>query len=319
MLLRDNAESERLNSQHEFMRDLGHGHLIHPSVKTANIRAIADVGTGTGIWLRATAQQLAESRPNGEPVECVGFDISPQQFPAQNPPNLEFVVHDIVNPFPQEYQEKFDLVHIRLLSYAIKAKDLESAVKNAVSIIRPGGFLQWEELDIIDYWATPETDRTRSAIHHIYSERVARGLCPAIATPLVKMIQSLTLPLPEGKFSPLTWTEDIMRIINLETITTINHEAPRVHAMKRDAISLGSIALLGTALSRRATGAADPTRSVSEVRQLESEGAQIKEILEAIKQGQDPASSTWDMDMTRIIARKVAVADSKGEWMSLRK
>lgn len=136
MLPRDSTESERLDSQHEYMRDLGHGHLIHPAIKTANIRAIADIGTGTGIWLRETAQQLAESRPNNGPIEFVGFDISPQQFPKQNPPNVDLVVHDIVSPFPHEYQEKFDLVHVRLLTYALKADDLESAVKNAVSLIR---------------------------------------------------------------------------------------------------------------------------------------------------------------------------------------
>ena len=124
------------DSQHEYMRDLGHGHLIHPAINTANIRAIADIGTGTGIWLRDTAQQLAESRSNDGAIEYVGFDISSQQFSKQNPPNLELVVHDIASPFPHKYQEKFDLVHVRLLTYALKADDLESTVKNAVSLIR---------------------------------------------------------------------------------------------------------------------------------------------------------------------------------------
>ena len=45
----DSEESWRLEIQHEYMRQLGHGHLIHPLVNTDKIRAIADVGTGTGI------------------------------------------------------------------------------------------------------------------------------------------------------------------------------------------------------------------------------------------------------------------------------
>ena len=89
--------------------------------------------------------------------------------------------------------------------------------------------------------------------------------------------------------------------------------------MKQDVILSGAIALLGSAFSRRAASAADPTKSVSEVRRLESEGAQTKEIIEAVKQGQDPACSIWNMEMTRIIAKKVAVADRDGEWMSFRK
>ncbi|KAL8824066.1 MAG: hypothetical protein Q9191_005325 [Dirinaria sp. TL-2023a] len=324
MLPRDSTESERLDSQHEYMRDLGYGHLIHPSINTANIRAIADIGTGTGIWLRETAQQLAGSRSNDGTIEFVGFDISSQQFPKQNLPNLELVVHDIVTPFPHEYQERFDLVHVRLLTYALKVEDLESAVKNAVNLIRPGGFLQWEESDAIDVWATPETARTRATVDLVCSERIARGLSPAFVlfSDGKEGVQLTTLKhsdAVEGKFNPLTWTEDMIRILHLETISSMNHEAPRVQAMKTDTVMLSALALLNAALSRRAAGVAAPAMSISEVRRLESEAAEIKEIIEAIKKSEDPASSTWDMEMTRILARKVAVADRKGAWMSLRR
>ena len=136
MLKRDSEESRRLDIQHEYMRDLGHGHLIHPLVNTDNIRAIADVGTGTGLWLREIAHELTESTPNSGTIEFVGFDVSSLQFRGSSLPNVHFVVHDIVMPIPQEYQEKFDLVHIRCLSYALKAEDLASAVQNAASMIR---------------------------------------------------------------------------------------------------------------------------------------------------------------------------------------
>lgn len=102
----------------------------------------------------------------------VGFDISLLQFssPEIVSPHLKFVVLDITAPFPQEYHEKFDLVDIRLLSYAIKAVDLEKAVRHVLQKLRKlcivmlagiryhntadysgsAGLLQWQECDACD-------------------------------------------------------------------------------------------------------------------------------------------------------------------------
>lgn len=144
MLRRDAEESERLDQQHAFMRELAHGHLVQPSISTENLQAIADVGTGTGIWLRQAARELNlpnVSVTNGAAVgdtkpEFVGFDISAQQFSGDEIPGVQYAVHDIVHPFPTRYHGKFGLVHVRLLSYALKARDLHTAVENVIQIIR---------------------------------------------------------------------------------------------------------------------------------------------------------------------------------------
>ena len=217
MLQRNSTESSRLNTQHTFFLALAHGQLIHRSIPRQNLLAIADVGTGTGVWLRETAQELVNDSHRtheysaglvgGGAVhnhEFVGFDISPSQFPHPDdkavPGNVhvDFVVHDITESFPPQYHDKFDLVHIRLLSYAIKAANLVRVVENAVQILRkfvaemmwpslitvsiytgPGGYLQWQESDATDSWATPSTPLTRDTIAYVVSERVARGLTPA--------------------------------------------------------------------------------------------------------------------------------------------
>ena len=156
MLQRNSTESTRLNTQHAFFLALAHAQLIHPSIPRQNLRAIADVGTGTGVWLRETAQELVndtkrthDSSAGGgvgggavHDHEFVGFDISPSQFPhpedeaASGNAHVDFVVHDITEPFPPQYHGKFDLVHVRLLSYAIKAADLARVVENVVQILR---------------------------------------------------------------------------------------------------------------------------------------------------------------------------------------
>ena len=150
MLQRNPTESTRLNIQHKFFLALAHNHLIHPSIPHQPLHAIADVGTGTGVWLRETAQELVnESHPTHDSsasavdgYEFVGFDISPSQFPRLDdegvPGNgqVDLVVHDITDPFPLQYHGKFDLVHVRFLTYAIKAADLGRVVENIVQILR---------------------------------------------------------------------------------------------------------------------------------------------------------------------------------------
>ena len=145
MLPRDNEESKRLNSQHTFMLNLSNERLIHPSIPCKDLRAVADVATGTGVWLREVAASQVITRQTDDSTKraFTGFDISPQQFPsvADLTPGVEFVVHDMTEPFPQYYHEKFDLVNVRLVSYVVKALDLEKVVRNVLQILRKKFFL----------------------------------------------------------------------------------------------------------------------------------------------------------------------------------
>ncbi len=139
MLQRDSHESKRLNTQHEFMVSMSNGHLIHPSISCKCLQAVADVATGTGIWLRdVAASPTFSSQSDANKTEFVGFDISPKQFPsaAELSSSINFVTHDMTEPFPLKYHEKFDLVSVRLLSYVIKAVDLEKIVRHILEISR---------------------------------------------------------------------------------------------------------------------------------------------------------------------------------------
>lgn len=139
MLQRDSQESKRLNAQHDFMVALSHGHLTHPSIPLERLRTVADVATGTGIWLKHLAASPAFARqPDGERTTFVGFDISSRQFlPADElPSNVCFKIQDFLEPFPVEYHEKFAFVNVRLLSYVIRAVDLESVIRHILQILR---------------------------------------------------------------------------------------------------------------------------------------------------------------------------------------
>lgn len=133
MLPRDAQESARLDKQHKFQREIVGGHLIHPSIPKHKLRAFADVGTGTGIWLRELAQE--HDAVAGKETTYVGFDISTQQFPKETPKGIDFVVHDVCEPFPDKYHGSFDLVHVRFLSFALKAQYLGETISNIVKIL----------------------------------------------------------------------------------------------------------------------------------------------------------------------------------------
>lgn len=106
VLDRNPQESKRLDSQHDFVRHLCHGHLIHPSIPQNEVQAIADVDTGTGVWL----QRVSESFP-GQKRELMGCNISSLQFPnsSNHPGGARFVVHDMTHPFPKNIKANLTL------------------------------------------------------------------------------------------------------------------------------------------------------------------------------------------------------------------
>ncbi|KUJ14736.1 uncharacterized protein LY89DRAFT_735813 [Mollisia scopiformis] len=117
---RDETESSRLNFQHTIALKVSQGHLIHPSIDISSLKAVADIGTGTGIWLEDLQQQVHSQ------TRLDGFDISAAQFPSAS--KCTYQVHNILEPFAPEYHGLYDLVHIR-------------------NMVESGGYLQWEDFD----------------------------------------------------------------------------------------------------------------------------------------------------------------------------
>ncbi|KAL4875874.1 hypothetical protein BJY04DRAFT_232113 [Aspergillus karnatakaensis] len=143
-LARDQTESARLNDQHNIIVDLVGG-VIDSSIPLDKIHAVADVGTGTGIWLQEARSVLAKSSPKPDRY-FHGFDISAAQFPPSTT-NFDFSVQDILKPFPQEHHNCYDLVYIRMLVSVLSKTDYATAVANLLQILKPGGYVQWVELD----------------------------------------------------------------------------------------------------------------------------------------------------------------------------
>lgn len=143
MLERDFSSSIRLTHQHFLWKDQL-GWNMHPeitAVAESRPLAIADVACGNGIWIMEESLKHPSST-------FFGFDISDALFPTPDtvPRNVSFSILDAHGPIPKELCERFDVVHCRLLICAIQDGDVRPFLKTFLSLLRPGGYLQWGEV-----------------------------------------------------------------------------------------------------------------------------------------------------------------------------
>ena len=91
---------------------------------------IADVGTGTAIWLL----ELSEKLPN---ATLVGLDNSAAQFPAKNnlPRNVQLVTWDVNTEPPSELCGQFDVVHLRNLLMLVDKDDPSRILENCAKLL----------------------------------------------------------------------------------------------------------------------------------------------------------------------------------------
>ncbi|RHZ53460.1 hypothetical protein CDV55_103603 [Aspergillus turcosus] len=180
LLGRDPEESKRLNAQHAFLVDVIGSTPIHPSIPTTNLRSIADAATGTGIWLMDAANTLHNHHPRHN-LSLHGFDISPAQFPFSSLKaprhEIKLSVQDILQPFPKEHLGRYDLVHVRLLVGAMKEVDYPAAVRNLYDLLKPGGYLQWDDCDTTAF-CTDDPTPIDTEMRQIIVDAVEKlGLC----------------------------------------------------------------------------------------------------------------------------------------------
>ncbi|KAK0640612.1 S-adenosyl-L-methionine-dependent methyltransferase [Cercophora newfieldiana] len=154
---------ERLDEQHIFTTKTL-GFLIHPNIPAPSPTAkIADIGTGTGIWLLDVAKSLPPT------CQFTGFDATSSSFPESStiPSNVAFKIQDMYRPFPPSELEAYDIVAVRFTSSGIQRADWIRAVKNLMTLLKPGGWLQWiDSCNFALYNSVPGT--SRAACQEIY-------------------------------------------------------------------------------------------------------------------------------------------------------
>ncbi|KAK5994070.1 N-methyltransferase tcpN-like protein [Cladobotryum mycophilum] len=142
---RGHAAACRLNLQFYLWKDALKFN-IHPSIlPTLPVQAsIVDVAAGSGIWLVDVSRQLPDARLDG-------LDYDLRQAPHANflPPSVKMSRWNVFDDVPEDLVGKYDYVHTRLLLLVVESQDPRPVLRNLLKLLKPGGYLQWDELDTV--------------------------------------------------------------------------------------------------------------------------------------------------------------------------
>ncbi|KAL4950110.1 hypothetical protein BDW69DRAFT_172827 [Aspergillus filifer] len=141
--------SARLHLQH-FLFQNTIGPLLNQAAEKALTASsqplkVADLACGNGIWLIELHSHFTK---NNISAQLDGFDINPVNFPdsAFLPDSVSFRQLDVLaKPPPAELIGAYDIVHIRAFVSVIPDSNLTPILTAASELLKPGGFLQWEE------------------------------------------------------------------------------------------------------------------------------------------------------------------------------
>lgn len=148
-------EADRLDWNHsQMVMPLVRGAIlprdITEDLQSKSSPRIADVCTGTGIW----AISAAEALPN---AQVYGFDIDVSKFAMNAPPNVQLQYGNVFEPFPCELLGTFDVIHARFLVSLLKKEDWVPVAQNFMTLLRPGGWILWEDSGPFEFRVLPIT------------------------------------------------------------------------------------------------------------------------------------------------------------------
>ena len=135
--------TSRLNYQFYLWKESLHFN-IHPSIPLPPRGAcVADVATGTAIWLTDLAGEMPPD------AQLNGFDIDLDQAPpnAWLPPNVSLSKWSVFDEPPEGMIGIHDVVHVRLLGFVVKHGNPRPILRNLLKLLKPGGYLQWEDFN----------------------------------------------------------------------------------------------------------------------------------------------------------------------------
>ncbi|KAI4174465.1 MAG: hypothetical protein LQ343_002222 [Gyalolechia ehrenbergii] len=134
-LSRHHAASARLNLQHYLWLTTFSNHLLSPKIPVDDEQLkVADIATGTGIWLVDFARQHPRA------AQLDGFDISLDQVPsaAWLPSNVSFHQYNVHEQPPNDLLERYDIIHVRHLNLIIKNDDPTAVLGHLLAMLKAG-------------------------------------------------------------------------------------------------------------------------------------------------------------------------------------
>ncbi|KAF5319689.1 hypothetical protein D9619_008883 [Psilocybe cf. subviscida] len=150
LLPSDNLEAVRLREQHALLMEIFDDTVVAAPVNITSESEILDIGTGSGAWALDVNRRVANAKlDNKAPAARItSVDIESRLFPQIGPTNanMHFRLGSVLH-LPAEWDNKFTLVHQRLLIVALKREEWTTAVKEIHRVLAPGGWVQLCEVD----------------------------------------------------------------------------------------------------------------------------------------------------------------------------
>lgn len=164
------AGSQRLNYQYLIWKQCL-GYTLHPIIKDAvgDHPRIAEITAGTGLWLLDTAHDFPNAILDG-----IDINLSRLPPPQWRPSNIHRLYNwNIFDEVPSELEERYDVIHLRLLLLTISGRDPGPVIKNVIKLLKPGGWIQWDDLSTAHTYVekvdeeleTKALDKIRDFVH----------------------------------------------------------------------------------------------------------------------------------------------------------
>ncbi|KAJ5094349.1 hypothetical protein N7456_010210 [Penicillium angulare] len=138
------SDSVRLDAQHLLWK-MHNGYELHPRIPVTENLKIAEIGTGTAIWIFDLAKQLPPS------VQLHGFDLSENQYPSPElwPENVSLALLDAFDEPPPSLVGQYDVVHLRMWASNFRRNQVPQLIQRVKAFLKPGGYIQWEDADLM--------------------------------------------------------------------------------------------------------------------------------------------------------------------------
>lgn len=143
----------RLSNQYQLIKQvLGHGNAIPGWFDMKPVSNVLDIAAGTLVWtfdllsMSEVRDRSNQSSPN--PITLYACDITDSKFPTKEKlesHGIQTFLQDITRPFPIEFKEKFDLIHMSYVRFSLTEEGWRRTLENIYEI------LSWSFLDIKDH------------------------------------------------------------------------------------------------------------------------------------------------------------------------
>ncbi|KAK2038881.1 umta methyltransferase family protein [Colletotrichum somersetense] len=157
----------------------GHGYILN---RDRGHSAAARLNLQFYLWKSALNFNIHPSIKASLPSTAAIAESPHQQW---LPPNVRVRHLNILQDIPDDLIGKYDYVHTRLLVLVVESQDPRPIIRNLGKLLKPGGRLQWDELDTVNVSVqkvdpalpTPALDQlrdwTRAGGRHDWTVRLA--------------------------------------------------------------------------------------------------------------------------------------------------